>query len=168
MKKLILTGPESTGKTTIANFLSAQLDIEFIEEFAREYLNQTQGKYDYDDLEKMAKKSMFILDQKRYDKLILDTDLLTYKIWSEVRYNKVSTWIVEHLEMNKSGLYFLCYPDLEWVSDPLRENPGERHFLFKLYEDLLIQLECNYFIITGSKKVRLKTALDLASDYFLL
>lgn len=166
MKSLIITGPESTGKTSLAVELSKALSIRLIDEYARVYLDHTQGKYGFEDLEKMARKSDEIIGQHQDENLILDTDILTYKIWSEVKFNKCSDWIEGNINSIEKNLYLLCYPDMDWQHDDLRENPNDRHFLFAKYEALLIKLNLEYFIITGDKKVRLKKAMDLATNYF--
>ena len=165
MKSLILTGPESSGKTTLASQLSEALEINWLSEFSRSFLNKKNGQYDYEDLAIMAKEAQTILNKRTDNKLILDTDILTYKIWSSIKYNKTDSWIDDHLINNNEKLYLLCYPDLEWSPDPLRENPHDRAEIFSAYEDLLLKLNLNYFIICG-KNSRLSSALEIATDYF--
>ena len=166
MKSLIITGPESTGKSTIAEYLSNALDIEWIKEYSRFYLSQRDGIYEYDDLELMAKQAYSIIEENKAINLILDTDILTYKIWSEVKFQKTSDWINKKMNVLPKQLYLLCYPDIQWIEDPLRESQHERHDLFIKYEQSLIKHNASYFIICGSKKVRFQTALDLATNYF--
>lgn len=168
MKSLIITGPESTGKSTLAEFLSKSLKLRLIKEHSRDFLNKTSGKYGYEDLQVMASEALEIMHPFRKENLILDTDILTYKVWSQVVYHKTAAWIDNNIPSSKNRLYLLCYPDIPWVEDPLRVNPSDRLDLFKKYEQLLIQNEMSYFIIAGSRKVRFNTALDLASHYFLL
>ncbi len=165
MKSLILTGPESTGKTTIAQHVSKELKIDFIPEFSRAYLTSTNGHYEYSDLAKMAREAQAGIGMNTATKLILDTDILTYKIWSEVKYQRTDPWIEANLKINKHSLYLLCYPDIAWSDDPLRENPHDRLVLFTKYEDLLRTLELDYFIICG-KNSRLLKALEIATNYF--
>ena len=167
MKSLIITGPESTGKTTIAEYLSRALKIQLIEEYSRNYLEATQGKYEYDDIKTMAKEAYSIINELSTNKIIQDTDIITYKIWSTIKYNKSSNWIDERIKNLLPNLYLLCYPDIPWIDDPLRESQHERHDLFRKYEQTLINHKLPYFIISGNKEVRLQTALNLATDYFL-
>lgn len=165
MKSLILTGPESTGKSSIAQYLSDRLKIKLINEYSRTYLEASNGKYSHSDLVIMAQKANQEILSQAESKLILDTDILTYKVWSEVKYQKTDPWIDQHLINPSSKLYLLCYPDIEWTPDPLRENPKDRLSLFVKYEDLLMTLKQDYFIICG-KNSRLSSALEIATNYF--
>ena len=166
MKSLIITGPESTGKTTLAQYLSKALNIQFVEEYSRTYLEAKDGKYAFSDIETMAKEAYSIIDSIKLDKCILDTDVITYKIWSETKYLRSCNWIEEKIKNLESNLYLLCFPDIPWVADPLRESEHERHQLFMKYEQTLIAHKLPYFIISGNKEVRMQTALDLATNYF--
>lgn len=165
MKSLILTGPESSGKSTLALQLAEALGINWISEYSRTYLDKQNAKYEYDDLVKMAIEARDIINECKETRIIMDTDILTYKIWSEVKYKKTHPWIDEHLTSETDKLYLLCYPDLEWSPDPLRESPHDRLSLFTTYEELLMKLKLKYFIICG-KNSRLSSALEIATDYF--
>ena len=62
--------------------------------------------------------------------MILDTDLLTIKLWSYYKFNSVDKWILKIDEQKKENrVYLLFKPDIEWVSDPLRENPNNRRYI---------------------------------------
>jgi len=165
MKSLILTGPESTGKTSLAQHLSKVLEIKMISEYSRTYLEHRNGVYQYEDLVIMAQEAQSILDTQADSKLILDTDILTYKIWSDIKYKKTDSWIENNLKNNRNKLYLLCYPDIPWTPDPLRENPHDRLSLFTSYEELLLSLNLDYFIISG-KNSRLSKVVEIATNYF--
>jgi len=167
MKSLILTGPESSGKSTLAQHISKLLEIKMISEYSRTYLGQTNGKYNYEDIAIMARNAHSDLASYSDSRLILDTDILTYKVWSDFKYQKTDDWINDHLKDNNDKLYLLCYPDIDWSPDPLRENPHDRLALFAEYEALLQSLNLRYFIICG-KNSRLSTGLELATNYFNL
>ena len=136
MLKVIVTGAESSGKTTLCNALTEHFNIPFIAEFAREFLNKLDGNYTQDDLLAIAKGQLQSeqLTTNTNQLSLQDTDLITIKIWSEYKYGNCNNWIIEEIEKQKkdSRLYFLCKPDIEWISDPLRENPKNRMTLFKL------------------------------------
>ena len=165
MKSLIFTGPESTGKTTLAQHLSKVLDIKLILEYSRTYLSSRNGEYHYEDLAIMAKNAQKEINAQATENLILDTDILTYKVWSQIKYKKTDPWIDSNLHDDRDKLYLLCYPDLEWTADPLRENPHDRLSLFTAYEDLLMTFNLNYYIICG-KNSRLSSTLEIATNYF--
>ena len=148
--KIIITGPESSGKTTLCQALSKHFKIPFSKEYARQYLNVIKKKYTQTDLLIIAKTQL----KSEKEAAILDTDLITIKIWSNEKYGKCDKWILEQInkQKNKNRIYLLCKPDLPWQDDPLRENPKDRMRLFEIYKKELSNLGHNYYII--SKKNR--------------
>lgn len=163
---MILTGPESTGKTTLANYLSNEFSLPLLEEYSRTYLEHSNGQYEYDELEKMAKKAEKIMESHQALNMIMDTDIITYKAWSIFKYNKISPWLEKQAPDITNNFYLLCYPDLEWKDDPLRENPKDLKELFRLYEQILQQHNLQYFIIIGQDKSRFNLARQIATKYF--
>ena len=93
--------------------------------------------------------------------IICDTDLLTIKIWSEYKFGKCDSWILDKINTQKKEqrIYLLCKPDLMWEYDPQRENEYERDKIFNLYKKELISLEHKFWIIKGNNR------LDLAKKY---
>jgi len=151
MVKLIATGPESSGKTTLCKAISQHFKIPFNKEYAREYLNTLIDRnYTQEDLLKVAKWQLKYEEQFQ----LLDTDLITIKIWSEYKYGNCNNWILEEIDKQKrdSRLYFLCKPDIKWRPDPLRENPKNRMTLFKLYKKELDNTDHNYTVIEGGER----------------
>lgn len=150
MCKIIVTGPESSGKTTLCKELSTHFKIPFTKEYARVFLKNLRRDYKQNDLLAVAKKQ---LDSERNAKL-LDTDLITIKIWSKHKYGSCDKWILKQIEKQKSQnrFYLLCKPDIPWEADRQRENPKDREKLFELYKKELDDLEHNYFIIEGSSR----------------
>tara|TARA_B100001758_G_C18382174_1_gene597871 strand:- start:833 stop:1333 length:501 start_codon:yes stop_codon:yes gene_type:complete len=166
MVKIIATGPESSGKTTLCKAISKHFKIPFNKEYAREYLNKlTDRNYVQQDLLKIAKWQLKA--EKRIQ--LLDTDLITIKIWSEYKYGNCNNWILEEIEKQKkdSRLYFLCKPDIEWISDPLRENPKNRMTLFKLYKKELDNSDHNYTVIEGKNRA-LKAIKKITQERLLI
>ena len=160
MLKVILTGAESSGKTTLATQLAAQFDCPLVPEYARTYLNQLKRPYEYADLAAIA-EGQVKLEQKsvmRTNLLICDTDLLTIYIWSMYKYKRCEQWIVERLQVTDQRLYLLCDPRIPWESDPLREHPEERAAIDEYYEKALMQFGKSYVKMTGSEAERLAKA----------
>ncbi len=151
MLKIIVTGPESSGKSTLCKELSKHFKIPFTKEFAREYLDVLNRDYNQDDLLKIAKGQL----ASEHNFQLLDTDLITIKIWSEYKYGNCEKWILDTIEKQKTEkrFYLLCKPDIHWEADPLRENPNNRNGLFELYKKELEDLEYNYLIVKGENRV---------------
>ena len=151
MLKIIVTGPESSGKTTLGKELSKHFKIPFTKEFAREYLTNLDKDYTQNDLSAIAKGQL----ASEHNFQLLDTDLITIKIWSEYKYGNCEKWILDTIEKQKTEkrFYLLCKPDIHWEADPLRENPNNRNGLFELYKKELEDLEYNYLIVKGENRV---------------
>ena len=164
MRKIILTGPESTGKSTLAKMLSKSLNAALVKEYAREYLEKNGADYEEKDLLKIAKgqaraESDSVVQQYQ----ICDTSFLVLKIWSEYRYNRCHKFISKELKKNKSAIYFLCGAEIPWQYDELRENPNDRQELYKTYKKELKKLDVEYYELKGKPQERLEKALKILS-----
>ena len=150
MTKIILTGPESSGKTTLCKLLSKHFKITFAKEYAREYLHTRSRNYNQNDLVKIANEQLKL----EQENTILDTDLITIKIWSNFKYGSCDKWILEQIQKQKfeERFYLLCKPDILWENDLLRENPKNRMEIFKIYKKELKNLNHNYYIIEGDDR----------------
>ena len=168
MLKIIVTGPESSGKTSLCKTLSEYYNLHFTKEFAREYLTDLGKNYLQEDLLEIAK------GQLRNEQLITnnqqislhDTDLITLKIWSDYKYGNCNNWILEQIEKQKveNRFYLLCKPDLKWNYDPLRENPTDRNELLEIYKQELENLGHKFLIIKGED--RNEQAIEILSTNF--
>lgn len=166
-KKLVITGPESTGKSMLGLFLHNATNFPLVPEYAVEYLKNLNRKYLYEDLVKIAKeqvKSETKAGNANAGLLICDTDLITIKIWSEVRFGKVDDWILKTLLSRHYDHYLLCYPDIDWEFAEFRENPYDRDVLFNIYEKELLFYKKPYTIIKGTYDQREKTGLKILYD----
>jgi len=158
---ILITGPECSGKSTLAEQLSTELLIPCIQEHARNYLYAHGSDYCYADLLQIAQEHAEILDSSDGGSYLLDTYLLNIKIWSEYKYGKVDPWIITQLSHLRFDHILLMEPDIEWTHDKLRENPDNRYELFDIYRRELNTLDWTYDIISGSYDERLSRALDL-------
>jgi len=151
MLKIIITGPESSGKTTLCKALSKHFNLPFSKEYAREYLEKLNRNYNQDDLLKIAKGQL----KSEQNTQLLDTDLITIKIWSEYKYGSCDNWILDQIEKQKTEkrIYLLCKPDIPWEADPLRENPNDREELFEIYKKEIESLEHDYFIVDAANRL---------------
>ena len=162
LKKIIITGPESTGKSWLTRKLGEHFKVPFADEYARHYLEKYGSAYDLDTLEKIIKghKAHQQKAIQQADELVfLDTDLLNFKIWEELVFGKTHDFLEEEISRESDHLYLLTYPDIPWESDPLRENPENRMELFELNLDLIKKLNRSYHVVKGDYEQRLESAL---------
>lgn len=161
--KIVVTGAESSGKTTLCCDLADYYNTTFTKECARDYLLTKGSTYEYSDLLAIARKQHFSIIEGQNIFLskihLVDTDLLTIKIWSMYKYNNCAPWVVETLENCKPDLYLLCAPDIPWEEDPLRENPNDRKQLFQIYKNEIEDLNVPYEIIAGDREKRMDQAI---------
>ena len=150
LHKIIITGPESSGKTTLCEQLSNHFNIPFTKEFARSYIDNLDRSYITGDLLSIAKEQL----KSELNSQLLDTDLITIKIWSEYKYGRCDKWILDQIAKQKSEkrFYLLCKPNIPWQPDKQRENPSDREALFEIYKQELDDLGHKYFIIEGGDR----------------
>ncbi len=157
---VVLTGVESTGKSTLAEALAAILKRPLVAEAARSYLAQRGGRYDEADLLALGRRQWA---WARWPKApaVLDTDLWTLVLWAEERYGRVAPWLEAAAAAQGPRFYVLCAPDLPWAPDPLREHPAEadRQRLHQRYRACLAGQPWPWVEITGSGPERLERAL---------
>ena len=144
--RLAFTGPESSGKTTMATWCAQEFSLTYIDEFARIYLAH-QSSYIQKDLDVMAQKQVALWPNKGF---VADTEMHVFQVWSKVKYAEVSPIIKQLLNAQHFDHYFLCAPDIPWEADPLRENPHDRQQLFEIYQNLLEENKRRYSILAGS------------------
>ena len=127
MLKVIVTGPESSGKTTLVKKLSKHFQIPYIKEYSRLYISYLERSYTKEDIRIIAKEHLKN-EISEEPLLLLDTDLITLKIWSEYKYGTCDNLITSQVKKQKkeNRIYLLCKPDIPWKFDPQRENPKDR------------------------------------------
>ena len=164
---IVITGPESSGKTTLATQLSAYWKVPLVKEVARDYLKVIHSYQQHDLLEiakKQHKQEQSFLSHGS-EKIVCDTDLLVIMIWSEVKYGSCDPWIYNTFEnsieqKSFSRYYYLCNSNIPWEADQLRENPNNRHELFNLYVEKIKQYGLEHMIVTGEPLERLQKTLN--------
>lgn len=167
MKKIVVIGPESTGKSTLCEQLAAHYKTNWCPEFAREYLTQHGTDYTYDDLLKIAMGQLeledALLSEAKNDLYFIDTDMYVMKVWCEVAFEACHPWILKQIAKRYYDLYFLCNVDLPWTPDELREYPDldMRKKLFKMYKDIMVNSGAKWVEISGSHNERLQTAVSV-------
>ncbi|MBC34933.1 MAG: ATPase [Bacteroidetes bacterium] len=167
LKKIAITGPESTGKSILTDQLANFFQTIWVQEYARTYIDHLNRPYEQKDILQIAKNQVQQVDlfsKKADDLLFVDTELLVTKIWSEVKYGECDPWIIDQFEKQDYDLYLLCAVDLPWEPDPQREHPEMRHKLFKIYQENLEKYKLNYKIVKGSGSERLMNAVGFVNS----
>jgi len=169
MRRIVITGPESSGKTTLALGLARRSGGAYVPEVAREYLEKLGRPYTEQDLLAIAqaqiqKENEIVHEAGGNGLLICDTDLITIRIWSEEKYGHCDPWIIEQTERRPYDLWLLCTPDMPWEPDPLRENAHDRDRLFDVYERMLCALGKGYGVMSGDRDTRIHQSANAISD----
>ena len=166
--KIVIIGPESTGKSTLCASLAAHFSTIWCREYAREYLLKHGTDYSYDDLLVIAKGQLKLEDEavqslaEAYSSMLfIDTDMYVMKVWCEFVFEKCHPWILDQVVERKYDGYILCKPDLPWVKDELREYPDfeTRDKLYHHYKDILINQETPWFEVSGIDSMRTANAI---------
>ncbi|WP_248724851.1 AAA family ATPase [Seonamhaeicola sp. ML3] len=165
--KIVLFGPESTGKTTLSRQLARHYNTVWVPEYARAYLqdkwNNERKTCEPHDLLPIAEGQMRLeneLSKKTDTVLICDTDLLETKVYSEAYYVGACDPLIEKFALeNIYDLYFLTYIDVPWEADDLRDKPNERMLMFEAFKNELIKQNRPYVLLKGNKKERLEEAI---------
>ena len=167
--KVVLYGPESTGKTTLAKRLAAHYKTEWVPEYAREYLqekwNREQEICQPEDILPIARGQMQLentLAETANKVLILDTNLLVTKVYSEAYYDGyVDPLLEKYAVENKYHLYLLTYIDTPWVADDLRDRPEQREEMFHLFKQALKKYKMPFVTLAGAEDERFNEAINL-------
>ncbi len=177
IRKIVITGPESTGKSTLCRQLAEHYGTSWVPEFARTYLEAKGSTYEQADLLKIARGQLATEDEiasrvkatASHLPLFIDTDLHVIRIWSEYVFGDCDTAILKEIAVRHYDLYLLCDTDLPWNPDPLREYPDleERRRIFCYYLDYLSNQPTPWAMISGREEDRLRSAI-LAVDQFML
>jgi len=170
IKKIVLVGPESSGKTTMAKLISKKLNTTYIKEYGADYIDQkglnqntkNNDKFSIIDINHIASGQIHLENEalKQNNKTIIyDTDLITTQIWSEIYFNKCPKWIVDESYRRTYDLYLLMDIDFEWQDEGIREFPEKRQWHFNRIKKELDKRNLNYKLISGTIEDRLKKCL---------
>ncbi len=167
LKKIVITGPESTGKSTLTQQLAQNYKCRWLPEYAREYLENNGKEYTQKDLLIIAQHQVEVEDKmiqelkdSNEEWLFIDTDLIVIKVWSEFVFGNCDTWILRQIAERHYDGYLLCDVDLPWVKDNLREYPDleTRSILREYYKDNLVNQNVQWTLISGNYDQRFQQA----------
>ena len=174
LQKIVVLGPESTGKSTLSEALAKHYGVVDCKEYARQYLHENGTKYNFEDLltiskgqltleeEAIQKAEQQLIDRSK-NKIIIDTNMYVMKVWCEYVFNNCHTYILDEIHKRNYDLYLLCDIDLAWTPDEMREYPDEkpRQELFAIYKDILINQNTPWGIVSGAGDERTQNAIQL-------
>ena len=173
--KIVLFGPESSGKTTLAKHLALHYNTNFVPEFARDYLqrkwDKTKRICSLEDLPVIVK------GQNRLEKKILkksnsiifcDTNVVVTQIWSQTHFNGYcSPKILKSAMRSNYDFYLLTNTDIPWQSDDLRDRPNDREKMLKIFKESLDYYDFPYKLISGDITTRVKTSIKIIDKLLL-
>ena len=177
LKKIVVNGPESTGKSSLCEALAAHYQTCWVPEYARHYLETRGAAYTLDDLSRIARGQVALEDDMTakaealgHHFLFIDTDLYVMKVWSEFVFDRCDSWILDQIAIRRYDAYLLCRTDLPWEKDELREypDPAIRERLFRIYREALIQQSTPWKAIGGQGDERVAAAIVAVHQLLLL
>ena len=183
--RIVVIGPESTGKSSLCEALAKHFNADWCPEFAREYLTTHGKEYSFEQLDEIARGQLKLEEEhalratKSWSEqknkitpkplLFIDTDMYVMKVWCEFVFGKCHPWIIEEISKRKYDLYLLCNTDLPWQKDHLREYPDleTRETLFGIYRELLKQQSVPWQEVKGVGQDRIDTAIRAVETHIL-
>ncbi len=187
MKKIVIVGPESTGKSTLCEKLAAHYNTIWVKEYAREYLLKNGTDYTFENLLDVAKGQLALeaaavasleltgenqnIQQPAINNqlIFIDTDMYVLKVWCEFVFDKCHHWILNQIVDRKYDLYLLGNIDAPWVKDELREYPDPviREKLYHHYKDIMVNQSVPWVDISGNYEERLQKAIAAVDELLL-
>jgi NadR type nicotinamide-nucleotide adenylyltransferase len=169
--RVVLTGSESTGKTTLAEQLARHYGAELVPEFVRAYAEQHGGVIQFNDHGPIARGQMALEDEHiaRAGRLVVqDTDLLSTVVYCKHYFGTCPPWIEEAAAARRPDLYLLCEIDLDWIADGVRDRGHMREEMQQLFRDAVLASGAPAAVVTGAGAERLERAVDAIDALMLL
>ena len=160
--RIVLTGPESTGKSTLARALSVELHAPGIPEASRLLAEAMAPEaLSAATVEPIAWLTMRMADEALALApafAVFDTDLVSTVVYARHYYGTCPEWIVEEARRRRAECYLLCLPDLPWVADGVRDQPAARETLLASFRSTLHEIGADAVEISGVGEARLNAA----------
>ena len=165
--RVCVTGPESTGKTTLAKRLAEHFGGPWAAEGARVYAERHRGELTKRDVSPIAREEMALDEaamlaarQSKAPLVVLDTDLVSTMIYSQHYYGSVPAWIEEEEKRRRSHLYLLCDVDHPWDGDTVRDPGQDRAAMYARFKRELERRRLPYVEVRGDADARWTIARD--------
>ena len=160
--RIVLTGPESTGKTTLARALALELAAPCVPEASRLLAEaMAPAPLSAATVEPIARLAMRLADEALAHAptyTVFDTDLVSTIVYARHYYGRCPEWIVSEARTRSAERYLLCLPDLPWVADGIRDRPTAREALLASFREVLSEIGADAVEITGVGDARLSAA----------
>lgn len=167
IKKVVVLGPECTGKSELSEYLARTFDTVWVEEYARSYIDGLKRPYGPEDLPVIARGQLSLEDRLVREAnrvLICDTDLYVIKVWSIFKYGYCDPEILHSISSRRYDLYLLSYIDIPWAYDPQREHPEQREALFDLYHREMQNQPVPFRVVKGPREERRRIATEAVQE----
>jgi len=171
VRRVVLTGGESTGKTTLARALAARWKTAWAAEAAREVALSRRGALGPEDVPVIARGHVRLADEASRAAseagralVFLDQDLLSTVVYARHYYGSCPPWI-ERLSAERQGdLYLLCRPDLPWTADGVRDRPAAREEIHALFVAALAAAGARTIGVSGVGAAREARAAEAVAE----
>lgn len=174
LRRVCVTGPESTGKTTLAGRLADLAGTEWVPEASRLYAERKGAPLGADDVPPIAREHIALADAaservraRGGDLLVLDTDLVSTVVYSRYYYGQVVPWIERTERARRADLYLLCDVDVPWLPDGIRDRPENRDEMFALFRDALVRRKAPFVVVRGSWDERWAIAEEAIAPFMV-
>ncbi len=164
-RRIVITGPECTGKTTLAAELAERLGVPWLPEAARDYaaaVARAGRILDATDVDRIAERHTAAEDSLRATNpplIVLDTDLMSTVAYGRHYYGGSSAWLESEARARRGDLYLLCSPDIPWVPDGVRDRPTGREEMLAHFRRVLNEFDVRTADVWGTGPARLEAAL---------
>lgn len=165
--KIAISGPESSGKSTLAKELGAYYKLPVVEEYARRYFKDRPLNHRKESILAIAREQIQLEKNAALSagSLFFDADLITIKIWLKYYNHPVPSFIETHLTEGAYDYSLLLYPNTPWIDDGIRSNPHDRIALFKQFEEELKKYGIPYHVIKDLGKDRSQSAIRAIEQF---
>jgi len=169
--RVCITGPESTGKTTLATMIARWAHAEWVPESSRLYAEMKRSPLDATDVEPIARGHILRDDaafaRARADGgrvVVYDTDLISTAVYAQHYYGAVPALVEREAAARRASLYLLCDVDVPWIPDGVRDRPEDREGMFALFAATLARFGATPVTIRGDWDERLAIGLGVVRE----
>jgi NadR type nicotinamide-nucleotide adenylyltransferase len=158
--RVCVTGPESTGKTTLARRIAEWARVAWVPEASRLYAERCGAELHASDVTPIAREHITRADATAGPVVVLDTDLVSTVIYARHYYGMVPGWILSAERERRADLYLLCDVDVPWLPDGIRDRPANRGEMFGLFRQALARRGANVVVVRGDWERRWEIARE--------